>query len=571
MNHSIFNMNKKIFYKKSIILIVLLSGAIKLSAQVGNEEVKVVAPYEPTISDAYKINETPQILIQPEIEAPKVTYEIYPEKISTTFALEPIKPAQMIGEPLSKLYRFYTKAGLGNYQTPLFEAYFHNLRSKRYSYGIDLKHISSHGEIKDKANKRDFIGNYSNNEINMFGKRFLENGTLGVNVGYQRKVNYFYGYNPELVNDDLEKHDSLKQHFNKIEAKMNVFSTYKSKEKLHHAASISYKHFSDNYKASEGKFAINAHIAKDIGIIQYDLEQLRLDVNIDIYNNNNLLYEHNNALIKLNPRYTAIFKNFKFNLGTNIYTTADSVSDMYFYPDLKLDITLVEHVLVLYGTYEGHAIRNNFADMAEQNPFIISEIPISYSLEENKMGGGMKGSISSFFSYNLGFNSSEMQNMPLYVRDTDSNRFKEQFTVIFDDVETFNFYSEFASQIKERVKMLCSIDVYKFTLENEAEAWHKPKVEVNFGLQYNMRDKFLINFDILAYGESYAKTFNAQNEIVKEKVLGAVDMNLGIDYRYSKVLSFFTKLNNIEGVSHYRYYNYPTQKFNFMLGASYAF
>ena len=99
---------------------------------------KVVAPYEPTISDAYKINETPQIIEAAELNAPELEYTIFPEQLNTRFELEPIRPARMVGEPLSKLYNSYIKAGFGSYKTPYAELFYHNLRSKRHSFGAQV-------------------------------------------------------------------------------------------------------------------------------------------------------------------------------------------------------------------------------------------------------------------------------------------------------------------------------------------------------------------------------------------------------------------------------------------------
>jgi outer membrane receptor protein involved in Fe transport len=50
-----------------------------------------------------------------------------------------------------------------------------------------------------------------------------------------------------------------------------------------------------------------------------------------------------------------------------------------------------------------------------------------------------------------------------------------------------------------------------------------------------------------------------------------VDLNLGVEYRYSKVLSGFITLNNILGQRYYHWYNYPSYRFNMMLGITYSF
>ena len=50
---------------------------------------------------------------------------------------------------------------------------------------------------------------------------------------------------------------------------------------------------------------------------------------------------------------------------------------------------------------------------------------------------------------------------------------------------------------------------------------------------------------------------------------GIVDANLGAEYRYSKMLSFFVNINNIANTRYYRWEKYPNQRFNLMAGLTF--
>ncbi|MFN6084250.1 MAG: hypothetical protein ACK476_04905 [Fluviicola sp.] len=50
-----------------------------------------------------------------------------------------------------------------------------------------------------------------------------------------------------------------------------------------------------------------------------------------------------------------------------------------------------------------------------------------------------------------------------------------------------------------------------------------------------------------------------------------VDMNLGVEYRYNKRISGFIKLNNIAAQRYQKWYNYPVQGFQGMVGATFRF
>ena len=69
-----------------------------------------------------------------------------------------------------------------------------------------------------------------------------------------------------------------------------------------------------------------------------------------------------------------------------------------------------------------------------------------------------------------------------------------------------------------------------------------------------------------------SKTYENSTTIVTESKLlkGIVDCNLGAEYRYSKMLSFFVNFNNIANMRYVRWEKYPTQRFNMMLGLTFV-
>jgi outer membrane cobalamin receptor len=52
---------------------------------------------------------------------------------------------------------------------------------------------------------------------------------------------------------------------------------------------------------------------------------------------------------------------------------------------------------------------------------------------------------------------------------------------------------------------------------------------------------------------------------------GYLDLNLGVDYRISKVLSTFVQINNATASKYSRWYNYPSYRLGVFAGLSYSF
>ena len=84
--------------------------------------------------------------------------------------------------------------------------------------------------------------------------------------------------------------------------------------------------------------------------------------------------------------------------------------------------------------------------------------------------------------------------------------------------------------------------------------------------------KIIIKTELYGLSSTKAKTFETGINLgIKEVNLkGTVDVNLGLEYRYSKILSGFINFNNIGAVRYQRWNNYPRYGFTVLGGVTYA-
>ncbi|MCD4745055.1 MAG: hypothetical protein K8R58_02025 [Bacteroidales bacterium] len=548
-----------------ILLIVTIFGNIAKSQEETHiEEITVIAPYEPTISDAFKINLVPKIKDE-IIEKPEFSYSIKSKIINTPVQLTPITPAKILGEPISKLYKNYVKLGFGSYTTPYFEFFANKLRSKKNSFGVHLKHLSSTGNIKDYANN-----DYSENEINIFAKKFYSRHTLSGNVFYKRNVYHFYGYKPEDYPYISLSKDDLKQKFSLIGAKAKFNSTYTYLQKLNHSFSLKYYYLSDNYKTNEQNINFNAEINKNIELFDFTNDQnLGLIADVDFFINNDSIISTNNAIIKLQPFYKIKFNEYKFYIGLNASVEADTISYVHFYPIVRVEIDVIKNMLNAYAGITGNMKKNNFKAFSDENPFIISTIPMTYSYNKFEIFGGIKGNFSKEIDYCVNVSSSNTDQMPFFVADTNEIP-NNKFTVVYDDVKFINAKAEIAYQEKEKIRVMLRANYYEYSMTDELKPWHKPEFDICFAVNYNIQNKIIVKAELFMYGKKYVK-FYKNNELTAEKINGITDINLGLEYRYSKILSAFVNFNNIGNLRYYKWYNYPSQRFNLMAGITYSF
>jgi len=551
--------------KKAFILSLFIL-AIYGSPKAQNQDVVIIDAYKPTISDAFKINDNPKIT-DTVVEKLNLNYQITPKLYNTSFAVDPIKPAKMVGQPLTKLYKSYAKVGFGTKTTPLAEFYFNNLRSTSESIGFYYKHLSSSGKLKDYA----FPG-FSDNEANIFARKFYNDHMISGEVFYNRDVIHYYGYNPDLF-PGISK-DSIRQRFAKIGGQVKFMSTYKDSSRLNHSFLLRYDNLSDLYNAKENYLKFNGTIDKKVNFFGniFEIQKLGFIADVDYYNDINKADTSSTAAIRLQPHFSATYDILKFDIGLNASIATGEESKFHLYPDVNINVNIYNNIFILYGGITGELKRNNLIDLSEENPFINTSLPLAFSNSKFKFFAGFKGCLSSYLSFNASISKTTIENMPLFVNDT-SSVLLNRFTVVYDKVGVFNTHAEITYQKLEKFKFMLISNFYQYTTTNELYAWNKPNMDVKLSFNYNLKNKIIVKADIFAINASDAKKYipGGTPDVKPIHMKGTFDVNLGMEYRYTKILSAFLNFNNIGSVNYKRWYNYPTYGFTVIAGVTYAF
>jgi len=571
IEHSIL---KKMIRIVLILLIILNLGFNGWTQEVTEtEEITVVAPYQPSVSDAFKINVSPRIP-EEKLEKPDFSYDIVPKTIQSPVSLDPIKPAKIMSESVSKLYRNYAKIGLGNYWTPLFEFYANKLRSKKNAFGVYVKHLSSAGTIKDYA----FPGN-STTDVSAYGKKFMKNQTLSLEVDYNRTGAHFYGYQPaDFPELDLSKKD-IKQTYNRFGFDAGIESNHTRGKKVNNITNLSYYYLLDRYDASEQNINIDEQLNKQFEFFEFsEIEKLGLDLGLDYYVNKDSLTNHNSGLIRIDPYYNLVFDQYSFKVGVRTDLEMNSSTSVHVYPIIAIEVKVLKEFLRTYAGIYGGMNKNSMKSFSDENPFIISTIEKRFTNNKLSQFGGLRGRLTKYLDYNLSFVNSTIEDMPFFVNDTVSalaDGLYNQFTVVYDKVKYSRVIAEFGFHYKNKFNAMLRGKYNNYFMDNEAKPWHKPALEISLSAEYTMQEKIILKFELVSRSKMYAKgyTLNSSGDyIVNElEIDPMLDLNLGAEYRYSNVLSGFISFNNILGQQYFKWYNYPSYRFNMMLGITYSF
>jgi hypothetical protein len=551
---------KNIFWLLLTIILLQYSGT-KILAQDINKEVYVVRPYEPTLSDAAKYNFLPQ---SDELEPihPHFEYDITPKRYISTFEPEPIKPARTVATSLPKIYKSWIKLGFGNYETPLAEFNISNLRSKNYALGANLFHKSSRGNLK-LINNHKVPAGYIVNKIDLYGKRFFNNASLNGNLRFDQKGFYYYGYNTYLFVDSLPaiENSSIRQRTYLAGFDFSLNSTNTDSSDLNYRLKASYDYFRDKSKNNEGNIIVEGGLDKNLFGLQ-----MGLNVSVDNSQLNSTLDTIDNTILKFNPWISKRSADWKFLLGFEVVTDVADISNFYFFPRANLDIIIIENILVPFIGLSGELQKNNYQSVFNENQFIIPGLRLKNTNSNLIAYAGLKGNISSVIRFRADVSYATYKNMHFFVNDTLSS-LQNQFTAVYGDADLITYHGQLVVQPSDKVQITVDGKYYNYNVYEQEKPWHKPDFDVMFDAEFKFSSKFILGTNFTVMGNRWIKNYEPLDEV--DKIKPIADINLKLDYNYSKVFSLFAELDNIADRSYMIWNQYPSQRFNFLFGLTY--
>ncbi|MDA3892256.1 MAG: hypothetical protein PF517_11390 [Salinivirgaceae bacterium] len=556
-----------------IIIIIAIAFLLALGNQTHgqenvNQEVKVIKPYEPVINDAFKISELPKIVDTNKV-IPKFEYDIVTDKHATGFKPKPINPARLVSEPLSKLYYGHLKAGFGLNLSPLADAYIGSKRSEDLNWHVNLHHNSLHGKIKNEESKKVYAG-LSNSEANAQINYFTNNSkVLSFNTEYSNKKNYYYGYNPAAIIGNLEA-PLLKD---SIENQSINFLKVKANWRTNHLDSANVNYNIDlGWQTLSGKNGIGENALKLETNFDYFFENefIGADLFLNYYSKSGIEDTVNGAIVKFSPWIGAFGKKWRTVVGVS--TFYDQANEKYhFYPRVSMHYNIIDYFLIPYLEVDGNYTENSYKDIYRENPFIKQSIGVKPTDTKMNITFGFRGNISSKIAFNAKVNYTKIADQYFFVNDTSIDvPLQNKFNVVYDDLTRMRLLAELSYKTGENLFLTFKANYFKYKLDNETKPWHMPNYRVSLNARYIVQKKIIFDANIFAIGDRYVREFEAG--VQSEKSLqGIIDLNLGVEYRLSKVFSAFAYFNNISSVRYYEWNHYPSQHFNVMVGLSYSF
>ncbi|MGZ5303784.1 MAG: hypothetical protein ACXWDO_06720 [Bacteroidia bacterium] len=547
--------------KNALAALVMLSS-VAVYAQddkktLGDETVIIVRDYKPKLSDAVKIDVLPANE-NVETKKPEIAYKTPAFLFNTPPYKAQLKAPSLGKPPVDELHHNYAKLMFGNYADINGEYIFNTLRNRNSLFTLHGKHHSGNGPVDNSR--------FSENMIDVFGKRIFSGHSITGNLGYKRNANRFYGQLPLDSVPDANP-DSLKQRFNDIYFSTKLARVNADTGKFQYGADLGVYNFNDLYKTGETGFNIGVNGVEPFrgsrihADASYQYWKYKTDTSID------------RGLFKLGAGYKFIYNGFRADVG---FKTASDES-FHFFPNANIEADIIQKYLTLYGGITGGTEANTFRQFAYENPFINSDITLKNTTEKLNLFGGAKGSFSSTSTFGIGLAYKNYENMPFFLNDSTDLR---RFNVLYDALtNVFNIHAEAGLAVMENFSLGAALNYNTYNLSTMAKAYHRPDLDAVITGKYTVANKIAFGADLFFAGKRYGATW-LQDSTTKtykltEYSLGnIIDLNANASYAFGgsvKGLKAHLELKNILGTKYQLWNFYPSRGFQITGGVSYSF
>lgn len=562
--------------------------AQKKDENIGTEVVNVVKPYTPTISDAFKVKETPALEDEDNTKKEPIKYEIFSFPVASTFTPSKGRAAGVDKPKEEELFKNYVVGGVGNYLTLLGELYItEDIGDTDYVSGR-VRHLSSAGGIKDVDVKDGFFTSAIDLTYGSKQKGFSWDANLGFDI--QRYYYYglpsdygnlFYPTGRETINEIVN--EGLTYHNFYAEGKIKVG------ESIFDGMSLKYDRFWDAFDSSENrfiakpsfKFDINETAVKANLIVDYVAGQFKNPLT------NQSAMKYGFANFGINPSVAMQKDNWSFDLGASVFymhNTELSDGKVFVYPDVKASLKVVGDLMVFYLGADGGLDQNSYRELSNVNPFLSPDLAIAPTDRQYDLYAGLRGKLSNAVSYNVKGSMMSEKNKLMFISNPfddsiltqEQYRYGNSFGTTFDDVKTLSFFGELKAEFSNSVSVGINGEFHKYASRINEEVWNLPELKFGANLDVKITPKWYAGASVFFVGER-------KDQFVKTNVMPLVptsnivtvdsyfDANAHVNYKINDRFAAFLKFNNIANQNYEKWLNYPVQSFQVMAGGSYKF
>ncbi|MBO4600244.1 MAG: hypothetical protein J5641_05850, partial [Bacteroidales bacterium] len=565
-------------------------------SNVYNERVVVTSRYRPVVEETQKINVAPTITDTVATMPKSFAYDISTRRLTSLYEPSRIKAARIIGEPATRLYNNYLKLGFGNYLSPLAEVYFNSLRNEDKTYGIRATHRSSWGTIGKAGETEPSSDHYgqapfSLTDITAFGKLITKSHhQLSADIGYQNDFNRYYGFSDSTLFNvmGLERADIERASYRAVyntaalnlglktlntdiralgyEANVNLtdlFASYDQNEfninfdgNMHYGFTIAQKHKAIAYLHLTYNGFIN-HFDPASLPLGADSNLLAALPNPDQQIITTTLRSHSYlGLYKANPYIDFIFSGFQIHAGAVVmldgYNHPGS-GKVHVYPDATVSKSFFNELLNATLEAKGNMDANSWNHIRTINPYIAPNSPVR-ATSHLDLAAKVRLNLSKKMDINL-YGIYSNLNDDLSFQLSDLYLLHNVFTPVYDSLTRIKVGGNFVFLNDEMLRLELKGNYYIYHNKKthfigdqrvENPLYYRPNFDAGLCATVNYHDKVISRLEFQLLGHTPYATVTAADGADSTLYLPLrYGLNLEVEYRHNKALSFFAKADNL--------------------------
>lgn len=565
-----------------ITLFISLNGYLSWSQErdkdtIDTNVIDVVKPYTPSVSDAFKVKEEPNLDDDVNTAKKEIQYNIFSFPVASTFTPAKGKAAVIDKEKPPKLFDNYASLGFGNYTTVLGEVYLNHALSRTESVGGYVSHHSAQGGIDDVL----LDDNFSNTKLSANYTSNLRDMSWNVELGGLHQKYNWYGISQPLFNQQTA--DSLAVAHTFYGA--NVGGDVTFEDTYIESVSALFRYFGDNNGSSENRFNLKGTFS--IPITDFEIKTtLYLDYLGGSFERNYFTdteIKYGNFNIGLAPVYRLTQDDLTLDLGVSFFYLNDTEfgdNKFYIYPNIAASYRLVDEILIAYGGIKGGLNQNTYYSFAQENPFVSPTLLITPTDQQYNAYAGLKGKISNSMSYDIHGSYLADRDRALFINNDititqEDYTYGNSFGIVYDDVSTFSIGGELNVDVNRNFTLGLKSDYYVYNVDEQAEAWNLPDFEASLFMDYQINKQWFAGASLFFVGERKdqfylnSMIFPATPQVVT--LDSFFDVNVNVGYHINDRFSVYARGNNLAGNNYNRWQNYPVQGIQFLGGATYKF
>jgi hypothetical protein len=569
---------KQVKYIAAVLFVTQIAFAQKKDENIGTEVVNVVKPYTPTISDAFKVKETPSLDDEETQKKENIKYTIFSFPVASTFAPAKGKAAGVDKSPQEKIFSNYLTLAAGNYGTVNAELFVTKNVSNTDYFGGSLRHSSSQGGIDGVVLDDKFM----NTTLDLtYGSR---TNTLNWNadLGYQHQIYNWYGFYPGTITPETLATIDEQQTYHTLYVGGRLGLNNILKE-----SSVKFTRFWDAFGSAENRFVAKPSLEFDIveQKIKADfvLDYISGSFDKNIVGNAGIKYGFTN--LGFQPSIKIQKDDLAVNAGVGFFYSAaqeQGESKFFIYPQVTGSYRVVGDLMIFYAGLEGGLKQNSYRDFVQENFFVSPTLLVAPTDQQYDIYVGLKGKLANSVSYNIRGSYLNEDNRALFKSNGyeelvgfEGYQYGNSFNVVYDKLKTVSFFGELKADFSKNVAFGINGTFSSYSTDVENEAWNLPAIQLGASLDVNITQKWYAGSNVFFVGErkDFAHFASLTQPTFDTEVTldSFFDLNAHIGYKHSERLTFFLKGNNLANQDYQRWLNFPVQGIQVLGGANYKF